>query len=1125
MKGCLLCLEIRQDLVGCIQVDSIKWQELNVQNLIEKHFWPMEAIQISGSWLCTGCWQELYDFHKFYVRVEEAHAELGTSLKKVESICLKSDEAQNEDFKPSIENVTFNETHFEPEISLKESLHSGNLLEEEDMVIKEEEQSEEPLEEENLPFTRNKKARQARNVLDETSIAPEDPLSKRTQNKKNTTRKPRTVKVKESKKSSEKSETNTTKGPETTEANPIKDDPDVMETNDDEANNLDTDTDSNYEPDKDATELDEKKSTCKSSKSTNHENDIFLTENFKITCSICQTPAETFHALCKHFKTVHKQIGFVICCKKKFYRRSLLVDHVHQHVDPNYFKCTICDKVMADRKCLNMHNKTHNDKKEKVHPCDICNKKFSMYMSLKLHKMSHLSEDEKHVPCTECGKKFASKSLLSNHVRSVHLKKYINICDICGRSIRCKEVFERHMLQHEGKPLPTVSCDVCGLLLANKHSLKQHKLMVHPEGGKKEFTCPVCAKISPNLKAHKKHVQYNHEWGYDHKCTMCEKAFKTAHTLTEHMASHTGTVLYTCPWCPKTFNSNANFHSHRKKSHRKEWEEATRKKYSGNLPPNYNPPPPAPPSNNTNECEIPLYIKNFLYFLSMDKCLLCLSMDKLFITINSLQWQEFNVKFLITKHLWPMEFLIPTTGVCQKCWQELYSFHKFFKEIQESHHKFGLIKTLNKIELQESKGKACEEELKNLYHMRLKPEIAQNSIEYEIDEIEQIEIKQDQSTEITSEDPLNELREFKTVALNTVCNQQENDLMDSSHSDLESLQNQDVTTATNLNEYKIDEKDKFIAENFNINCCLCQIAMKTFHEMCQHFKVKHKIRGYVTCCNKKIFRRCYLLDHINFHLNPNYFKCTQCDKVLADRLCLKSHLKTHEDSVAKNHCCDICGKSFMCQSKLKIHKTTHLPEEEKPFSCTDCKKKFANKYLLSNHVHAVHLKVYAKICDICGKSLSSTDDLERHMLEHEGKPAPTYSCDICGLILTSTKGLKRHKNTIHPVGGHQEYTCTICSKISPNIMAHKRHIKFSHVMGLDHKCKICEKAFKKARTLKEHMATHTGKVLYTCSWCPKTFNSNANMHSHRKKMHPVEWLEATSKKYTGNLPPKKQRYK
>lgn len=39
------------------------------------------------------------------------------------------------------------------------------------------------------------------------------------------------------------------------------------------------------------------------------------------------------------------------------------------------------------------------------------------------------------------------------------------------------------------------------------------------------------------------------------------------------------------------------------------------------------------------------------------------------------------------------------------------------------------------------------------------------------------------------------------------------------------------------------------------------------------------------------------------------------------------------------------------------------------------------------------------------------------------------------------------------------------------------------------------------------MTTHTGEVLYTCPHCPKTFNSNANMHAHRKKMHYKEWQE------------------
>lgn len=49
--------------------------------------------------------------------------------------------------------------------------------------------------------------------------------------------------------------------------------------------------------------------------------------------------------------------------------------------------------------------------------------------------------------------------------------------------------------------------------------------------------------------------------------------------MQEHMLKHTGgTPLYSCPHCPKTFNSRANSYTHNKRMHPKEWENRKNKK-------------------------------------------------------------------------------------------------------------------------------------------------------------------------------------------------------------------------------------------------------------------------------------------------------------------------------------------------------------------------------------------------------------------------------------------------------------------------------------------------------------------------------------------------------------------
>lgn len=97
--------------------------------------------------------------------------------------------------------------------------------------------------------------------------------------------------------------------------------------------------------------------------------------------------------------------------------------------------------------------------------------------------------------------------------------------------------FKHHMEKHQiEKQSTTVTsnpfeCDECGLLLSSHLLLKRHKDLKHPIGGSRDYTCHICNKISPTMRALKKHIKCAHEMGYDYKCTLCEKAFKRSDNL------------------------------------------------------------------------------------------------------------------------------------------------------------------------------------------------------------------------------------------------------------------------------------------------------------------------------------------------------------------------------------------------------------------------------------------------------------------------------------------------------------------------------------------------------------------------------------------------------------------
>lgn len=139
-----------------------------------------------------------------------------------------------------------------------------------------------------------------------------------------------------------------------------------------------------------------------------------------------------------------------------------------------------------------------------------------------------------------------------------------------------------------------------------------------------------------------------------------------------------------------------------------------------------------------------------------------------------------------------------------------------------------------------------------------------------------------------------------------------------------------------LPRIEVEEYDNFLKKHFKMTCEKCEETFETFRDLCTHFGEVHDEQGYVYCCGEKFVNRPLLADHVNIHLNPEYFKCVLCGKVVNKRISLINHLKLHEE---KHFSCDKCDKKFIQKYLLDKHLLRHLPPSEKKFQCQECGKR------------------------------------------------------------------------------------------------------------------------------------------------------------------------------------------
>ncbi|KAH8370336.1 hypothetical protein KR093_003089 [Drosophila rubida] len=542
---CFLCTQCTDDAIGNIEFGSTEAQILQMNEIIEKHFW-LQTKDASGH-VCGACWDQLIAFHKFYVSVEQAHNQLlATQSKQTASI----ESEANTDALLLPRDVIKQETVPAESVAAAVKRRRGRPRK----------QLAPAAEATGIDSSEFKAVLEQINLNEIKIEFPEADLS-------------------------------------------IADVLEDQEDGDDEHNNM-----SDYlqqsvddsEADEPATKVNPKMKTVRKTKTKKRrcakklkvikkqqvssdgvhnmakskEFNDYIRDHYKVICPVCNAAMEDFSELLLHARKDHNQRGYALCCNRKFWKRGVLVDHLRRHQNPDLFKCHICQRVMGHRRSLELHMRMHEIKQRgRLYQCEQCSKKFYSSVVCERHKLTHIPKEQWLVNCTNCKKTFPNEYLMQQHVKLVHLRKFDKICDVCGKSIRGREALVRHMEEHTGVPQKVIKCNLCESTLTTKYGLARHIKMMHTAENLQPIQCEYCLKVSPSLQAHQHHIKYTHNTARSHQCPMCEKAFKRPNELREHMTTHTGEVLYTCPHCPKTFNSNANMHAHRKKMHFKEWQE------------------------------------------------------------------------------------------------------------------------------------------------------------------------------------------------------------------------------------------------------------------------------------------------------------------------------------------------------------------------------------------------------------------------------------------------------------------------------------------------------------------------------------------------------------------------
>ncbi|XP_045912253.1 zinc finger protein 335-like isoform X1 [Micropterus dolomieu] len=668
---------------------------------------------------------------------------------------------------------------------------------------------------------------------------------------------------------------------------------------------------------------------------------------------------------------------------KKYINRNRYYKTLKPLLRPH--NCWICGSRFLTQEDLRFHVDSHEGNDPELFKCLQCNYRCKRWSSLKEHMFNH--EGTKPFKCEECDYTSVYRKDVIRHSavhnkdkkRKTELAPKVSefLCPVCHRVYPMQKRLTQHMKTHSSEK-PHM-CDKCGKSFKKRYTFKMHLLTHIQSLGDSKFKCEFCDYTCDNKKLLLNH-QLSHTNDRPFKCDYCKYSTSKEEFLVSHLAiKHTGEKPFSCEMCHFMTKHRKNLRLHVQCRHPEAFEEWSS----------------SHPEEPVRRRRRPFFTLQQIEELKQQHD----DTQELQDTIVAVDSATLQAMQGMENASVSQDALGNTTIIYEQAESSDLSAQNALDLLLNMSNARELVGNALQVAVLKSEGKALEKGTWST--VTTAPGQAQKVVTFHVSENGETVLQEAYEAATSEAGELTQIAieayegggDFSVVEQAT----EENHSPEYSNGESSPSQAVEVSGSESL------KSDKYYLTSALPDGVLQQVELSSEAPASPSAVSSPSLstkRFSCRICMESFHGRSDMENHKRAHLDPNTFKCPDCDFTSTSWPEVKNHMDLH--SYLRPHKCPNCSFASKNKKDLRRHMMTHT--NEKPFSCKLCGQRFNRNGHLKFHMERLHSQDHAT-----RKSRTATSQ-QTIIVNGDEEALATLQCKGHNI----TQSLQAHQTVITP---------------------------------------------------------------------------------------------------------------